>query len=61
MANNKITKVLIYPKNNKALNLAFDITPAKYITGLITEKGICQASTEGLKKLFKWKNLKFKL
>ena len=51
--NNKITKVLIYPKNNKALNLAFDITPAKYVTGLITEKGICQASTEGLKKLFK--------
>ena len=35
------------------MNLAFDITPAKYVTGLITEKGICEASTEGLKGLFK--------
>ena len=51
--NNKITKVLIYPKKSKALNLAFDITPAKYVTGLITEKGICEASEEGLKKLFR--------
>jgi len=38
--NNKVKKVLIYPKKSKALNLAFDITPAKYITGLITEKGV---------------------
>ena len=51
--NNEIKKVLIYPKNSKAMNLAFDITPAKYVTGLITEKGICEASLEGLKKLFK--------
>ena len=51
--NNQIKKVLIYPKKSKAMNLAFDITPAKYVTGLITEKGICEASTEGLKKLFK--------
>ena len=35
------------------MNLAFDITPAKYVTRLITEKGICEASTDGLKKLFK--------
>jgi len=49
----KIIKVLIYPQKSKAMNLAFDVTPAKYITGLITEKGICQASEEGLKKLFK--------
>ncbi|MDC1045860.1 S-methyl-5-thioribose-1-phosphate isomerase [Candidatus Pelagibacter sp.] len=51
--NNEIKKVLIYPKKSKAMNLAFDITPAKYVTGLITEKGICEASSEGLKKLFK--------
>ncbi|MDB4193564.1 S-methyl-5-thioribose-1-phosphate isomerase [Candidatus Pelagibacter sp.] len=51
--NNEIKKILIYPKKSKALNLAFDITPAKYVTGLITEKGISKASTEGLKKLFK--------
>ena len=51
--NNEIKKILIYPAKSKAMNLAFDITPAKYVTGLITEKGICEASTEGLKKLFK--------
>jgi methylthioribose-1-phosphate isomerase len=50
---NKIKKVLIYPKKSKAMNLAFDVTPAKYVTGLITEKGISEASSEGLKKLFK--------
>jgi Predicted translation initiation factor 2B subunit, eIF-2B alpha/beta/delta family len=38
---------------SKAINLAFDITPSKYVTGLITEKGVCEASFEGLKRLFK--------
>ena len=51
--NNKVTKVLIYPKKSKAMNLAFDVTPAKYVTGLITERGISEASFYGLKKLFK--------
>ena len=51
--NNQVKKVLIYPKKSKAMNLAFDVTPAKYVTALITEKGICEASEEGLKKLFK--------
>ena len=50
---NNVKKVLIYPKKSKAMNLAFDVTPAKYVKGLITEKGVCDASTEGLKKLFK--------
>ena len=35
------------------MNLAFDVTPAKYVTGLITEKGISEASFSGLQKLFK--------
>ena len=48
-----LKKIRIYPENSKALNLAFDVTPAKYITGLITEKGICNATKEGLNKLFK--------
>jgi len=51
--NNNVKKVLIYPKKSKVMNLAFDVTPAKYVTGLITEKGVCEASKEGLKKLFK--------
>jgi methylthioribose-1-phosphate isomerase len=50
---NKLKKVLIYPQKSKAMNLAFDVTPAKYVTGLITEKGVCEASEEGLKGLFK--------
>ena len=50
--NNNIKKILIYPKKSKSMNLAFDITPAKYVSGLITEKGICEASLDGLKKLF---------
>ena len=49
----KVKKVKIYPNKSKAMNLAFDVTPAKYITGLITEKGICEASEKGLKNLFK--------
>ena len=51
--NNQITKVRIYPEKSKSMNLAFDVTPAKYVTGLITEKGICEASEKGLKGLFK--------
>ena len=50
---NKVKRVRIYPEKSKTMNLAFDVTPAKYVTGLITEKGICEASKEGLKKLFK--------
>jgi methylthioribose-1-phosphate isomerase len=51
--NKKLQKVLIYPQKSEVLNLAFDITPAKLVTGLITEKGICPASEKELKKLFK--------
>jgi methylthioribose-1-phosphate isomerase len=48
-----IKKIQIYPKKSKSLNLAFDVTPAKYVTKLITEKGICDASVQGLNNLFK--------
>ena len=49
----KLQKILIYPEKSKVMNLAFDVTPAKYVTGLITERGVCEASTESLKNLFK--------
>jgi len=48
-----VKKIQIYPKKSKSMNLAFDVTPAKYVTGLITEKGVCEASEKGLKDLFK--------
>jgi len=47
-----VKKVQVYPKKSKAMNLAFDVTPAKYVTGLITDKGTCEASTKALKNLF---------
>ena len=50
---NKLQKILIYPQKSNVLNLAFDVTPAKLVTALITEKGICEASEKGLKELFK--------
>ncbi len=51
--NGNVKKIKIYPKKSKSMNLAFDVTPAKYVTGLITEKGVCEASEKGLKDLFK--------
>ena len=51
--NGKVKKIQIYPKKSKSMNLACEVTPAKYVTGLITEKGVCEASENGLKKLFK--------
>jgi methylthioribose-1-phosphate isomerase len=48
----KIGSVLICPENTNAVNYGFDITPAKYITGLITEKGICKPAEKDIKKMF---------
>jgi methylthioribose-1-phosphate isomerase len=48
----KLKSVLICPEETAALNYGFDVTPAKYITGLITERGICEASEEGIRSLF---------
>lgn len=51
-ADGEIKSVLICPETTPALNYGFDVTPAKYVTGLITERGVCEASEEGLKSLF---------
>ena len=45
-------RVQIYPDGTLAKNFGFDVTPAKFVTGLITERGVCQASREGLLGLF---------
>ncbi|MDX5594577.1 S-methyl-5-thioribose-1-phosphate isomerase [Pseudovibrio sp. SPO723] len=44
------------PKGTTCGNYAFDVTPAEYVTGLITERGVCEASPEGLKALFQEKD-----
>ena len=51
-AKNKITRVLICPENSAAANYAFDVTPAKLVTGFITERGICKATPEDIRRLF---------
>jgi methylthioribose-1-phosphate isomerase len=48
----KIETVTITPEGSPAANYAFDVTPARLVTGLITERGIAQASREGLASLF---------
>lgn len=47
-----IQKVLTTPLESPAANYGFDVTPARLITGLITEKGICTASEAGILGLF---------
>ena len=47
-----ISKLKVTPEGTIGSNPAFDVTPAKLITGLITEKGVCEASSNGLQKLF---------
>ncbi len=48
----KIDKVRVTPEGSRAANYGFDVTPGRLITGLITERGICEASEQGLLKLF---------
>lgn len=47
-----LVDVRITPENSPAKNYAFDVTPARLVTGLITERGICSASEQGLRSLF---------
>jgi methylthioribose-1-phosphate isomerase len=52
LVDGEIKSVLICPEDTPAMNYGFDVTPAKYVTGLITERGICNASEEGIRSLF---------
>lgn len=45
---NGIEKVHIYPKFSPVKNYGFDVTPARLVSGLITEKGICMANEESM-------------
>ncbi len=51
-AEGDIAQVRVAPEESVAGNAAFDVTPARLVTGLITERGICDASREGLTALF---------
>jgi len=51
--NNRITKVLLTLEKSPAANYGFDVTPAKYVTDIITEKGVCKANKEDIENLKK--------
>ncbi|HCE57479.1 MAG TPA: S-methyl-5-thioribose-1-phosphate isomerase [Prolixibacteraceae bacterium] len=52
IANGKIQTVQIIPRKSPVANYGFDVTPARLVTGLITERGICKANKEGILELF---------
>jgi methylthioribose-1-phosphate isomerase len=45
-------EVRLTPEGSPAANYAFDVTPARLVTGLITERGVCPATRDGLLSLF---------
>ncbi len=51
-ANGSVVRVRVAAPESTAANPAFDVTPARLVSGLITERGRCEASTAGLKSLF---------
>ncbi len=52
VADGSVQDVSIIPDGAKAANYAFDVTPRRLVTGLITERGVSEASPEGLTALF---------
>src|SRR6266481_4142550 len=44
--------IRVVPEESRALNLAFDVTPARLVTALITERGICAATRADLRRLY---------
>ena len=47
-----LATIRVTPAGSPAANPAFDVTPARLVTGLITERGVCPASPEGLRQMF---------
>jgi methylthioribose-1-phosphate isomerase len=48
----RLVEVEVLPPGTPAANPAFDLTPARLVTGLVTERGVCAASREGLRSLY---------
>ncbi len=49
---NGIQTVRLIPEKSTAANYGFDVTPARLVTGIITERGICKANKESIMELF---------
>ncbi len=54
--NGRIRNVLVPPAESHAVNYAFDVTPARLVTGFITERGVCKADKADILRLFPEKN-----
>src|SRR6266446_1380337 len=54
----RVATVEIAPPGSNAANPGFDVTPARLVTGFITEAGICEATEQGLRSLFPKGNAK---
>ncbi len=52
LADGTIARVQVTPDGSPAANPAFDVTPSRLVTGIITERGICAATRDGLAALF---------
>ncbi|HEY3401909.1 MAG TPA: S-methyl-5-thioribose-1-phosphate isomerase [Ohtaekwangia sp.] len=52
LCDGKVKEVLITPDKSPAANYGFDVTPARLVTGLITERGICEANEKSILNLF---------
>jgi methylthioribose-1-phosphate isomerase len=48
----RVTSVRITPTGSPVANFGFDVTPARLVTGIITERGVCDASRDGLLSLY---------
>jgi methylthioribose-1-phosphate isomerase len=51
-ADGSIVTVTVTPRDSPLANYAFDVTPARLVTALITERGVCEAGREGLVSLY---------
>jgi methylthioribose-1-phosphate isomerase len=51
-----LASVCVVPQGSRVANYAFDVTPARLVTGFITERGVCAASRAGLSALFPDRN-----
>jgi len=56
----EIRSVLLAPETSAAANFAFDVTPSRLVTALITERGICDANESGVLGLFPEKSIQVK-
>lgn len=52
LCDGKVKEVLITPDKSPAANYGFDVTPARLVTGLITERGVCEANEKSILNLF---------